>query len=106
MDTVKTTEELKMAIEAKEIDIYLEGTACKEVIKANARAILTYVKGAVMAIASGIVLIFFLPSDKSLMTVVAKATLYSGGSVLLIGLWMKHVKDHNVECLLNGQVRV
>ncbi|MBR1788987.1 MAG: hypothetical protein IJ762_07365 [Bacteroidaceae bacterium] len=106
MIQVKTKEELKEAIEAKEIDIFLEGDARKEVLRTNAQAMLTYMIGAVMVIVSGIVLIFFLPSDNSLMTTIVKAILYSGGAVLLAGLWMKQFKGYDAECLPNGQVRV
>ena len=106
MIQVKTKEELKKAIEAKEIDIYLEGDARKEVLRTNARAMLTYMIGAVMVIVSGIVLIFFLPSDNRLMTTVVKAVLYSGGAVLLVGLWMKQFKGYDAECLPDGQMRV
>ena len=106
MIQVKTKEELENAVETKEIDIYLEGDARKEVLRTNAQAMLTYMIGAVMVIVSGIVLIFFLPSNKSLMTTVVKAILYCGGSVLLVGLWMKQFKGYDAECLLDGQVRV
>ena len=106
MNKVRTKEELKKAIEAKEIDIYLEGTIRKEVRKANARAMLAYMIGAVMVIVSGIVLIFFLPSDNRLMTTIVKAILYCGGVVLLVGLWMKQFKGYDAECLPDGQVRV
>ena len=105
MIQVKTKEELKKAVEAKEIDIFLEGDARKEVLRTNAQAMLTYMIGAVMVIVSGIVLIF-LPSDNSLMTPVVKAVLYSGGAVLLVGLWMKQFKGYDAECLPDGQVRV
>ena len=106
MIQVKTKEELENAVETKEIDIYLEGDARKEVLRTNARAMLTYMIGAVMVIVSGIVLIFFLPSDNRLMTTVVKAVLYSGGAVLLAGLWMKQFKGYDAECLPDGQVRV
>ena len=106
MIQVKTKEELKKAIDAKEIDIFLEGDARKEVLRANARAMLTYMIGAVMVIVSGIVLIFFLPSDNRLMTTIVKAILYSGGAVLLVGFWMRQFKGYNAECLPDGQVRV
>ena len=106
MIQVKTKEELKEAIEAKEIDIFLEGDARKEVLRTNARAMLTYMIGAIMVIVSGIVLIFFLPSDNRLMTTIVKAILYCGGAVLLVGLWMKQFKGFDTECLPDGQVRV
>lgn len=106
MIQVKTKEELKEAIEAKEIDIYLEGDARKEVLRTSARAMLAYMIGAVMVIVSGIVLIFFLPSDNELMAVIAKAILYCGGAVLLVGLWMKQFKGYDAERLPDGQVRV
>ena len=106
MIQVKTKEELENAVETKEIDIYLEGDARKEVLRTNARAMLTYMIGAVMVIVSGIVLIFFSPSDNSLMTTAVKAVLYCGGAVLLAGLWMKQFKGYDAECLPDGQVRV
>lgn len=106
MIQVKTKEELKKAVEAKEIDIFLEGDARKEVLRTNARAMFAFMIGAVLAIVSGIVLIFFLPSDNRLMTTVVKAILYSGGAVVLVGLWMKQFKGFDTECLPDGQVRV
>lgn len=106
MNIVKTKEELDKAIKAKEIDIYLECAVRKEVLKANARAMLAFIIGAVMVIASGIVLIFLLPSDNSLMETIVKATLYSGGAVLVVGLWMKQFKGYDAEFLPDGQVRV
>lgn len=106
MIQVKTKEELAKAIKAKEIDIYLEGDVRKEVLRTNARAMLTFIIGAVMVIVSGIVLIFFSPSDNSLMTTVVKAILYCGGVVLLVGLWMKQFKGYDAECLPDGQVRI
>ena len=106
MIQVKTKEELKKAIEAKEIDIFLEGDARKEVLRTYARAMLAFIIGAVMVIVSGIVLIFFSPSDNSLLTMIVKAVLYSGGAVLLVGLWMKQFKGYDAECLPDGQVRV
>ena len=106
MIQVKTKEELKQAIKANEIDIYLEDDVRKEVLWANARAMLAYMIGAVMVIVSGIVLIFFLPSDNSLMTTIVKAILYCGGAALLVGFWMRQFKGYNAECLPDGQVRV
>ena len=104
MNTVRTKEELKQAIKAKEIDIYLEGDILKEVGKANARALITFLIGAIVTTVSGIVLIAISPS--SFWTIVLKTLIYLGGIALVIGLWMRTFMGYNAEFLPNGRVRV
>lgn len=104
MNTVRTKEELRKAIKAKEFDIYLEGDILQEVKKINARALITFITGAVLTIVSGILLIAISPS--SLLTTVLKSLIFLGGIALVVGLWLKMFKGYNAEYLPDGRVRV
>ena len=104
MTTAYNKEQLKQAIKAKEFDIYLEGDILQEVKKINARALITFITGAVLTIVSGIVLIAISPS--SFWTIVLKTLIYLGGIALLVGLWLKTFKGYNAEFLPDGRVRV